>query len=136
MTFVSKTSQVVELVGVTCSECGVTFGLPEGLYRMRRHDHGTWYCPNGHTRCFVSESEAEKYRRLFAAERTRVQAALDQAEAAERTAAAHKGHATRLRKRAAAGVCAFCNRNFENVARHVATKHPEHVPNTPQRTDT
>lgn len=32
-----------------------------------------------------------------------------------------------LRNRAAAGVCPCCNRTFEQLGRHMTTKHPEYV---------
>lgn len=43
--------------------------------------------------------------------------------------------AERLRRRTAAGVCPCCNRSFVQLARHMKTKHPDHVekPPTPPR---
>jgi hypothetical protein len=46
-------------------------------------------------------------------------------EAAERSAAAAKGNVTKLRKRAAAGVCPCCNRTFLALQKHMAHKHPD-----------
>lgn len=43
---------------------------------------------------------------------------------AERQASARKGQVTRLKNRAAAGVCPCCTRSFENLRRHMTTKHP------------
>lgn len=50
----------------------------------------------------------------------------DEAEAVKRSAAAYKGAATRLKNRAKAGVCPCCNRTFQNLARHMASQHPDH----------
>ena len=46
------------------------------------------------------------------------------ARAAERSNRALRGHLTRQRKRAAAGMCPCCRRTFENVARHMESQHP------------
>lgn len=40
----------------------------------------------------------------------------------------YKGHATRITKRAKAGVCPCCNRSFENLRRHMASQHPTFTP--------
>lgn len=46
-------------------------------------------------------------------------------ETGKRTAAALRGTVTKLKNRAAAGLCPCCNRSFVNVARHMKTKHPK-----------
>ena len=46
-------------------------------------------------------------------------------EGAERRASAARGQVTKLKNRAAAGVCPCCNRQFQNLKNHMATKHPE-----------
>lgn len=38
-----------------------------------------------------------------------------------------EGEIRRQAKRSAAGVCSACNRTFQNMARHMHTKHPELV---------
>jgi hypothetical protein len=45
---------------VTCSECGITFGLPDHYYDSRRREHDTFYCPNGHNQHFPSKTAEEK----------------------------------------------------------------------------
>jgi hypothetical protein len=56
---------------------------------------------------------------------TSARAARDQADAAERSARADKGHNTRLRNRAAAGVGVVDGRrSFSNLAAHMETEHP------------
>jgi hypothetical protein len=46
-------------------------------------------------------------------------------KAAEHSARAYKGQATRLRNRAKAGVCPCCKRTVSQLARHMASKHPD-----------
>lgn len=58
------------------------------------------------------------------AERRRADRMRDEKEAAERRVSAAKGQVTKLKNRTAAGVCPCCTRSFENLKRHMATKHP------------
>jgi hypothetical protein len=72
-------------------------------------------CVCGITFAYPDERERRRAGRL-AAER-------DQAEASAR---AHKGHATRLKNRAQAGMCPHgCNRHFKDLERHCKNKHPD-----------
>lgn len=121
----------VELVHWVCPSCGILYGLTKAFADSKRENAGGYYCPNGHYLSW-KENEADRLRkRLKDAERDAQwfkdaeQRERKQRQAAERSAAAYKGQTTRLRKRAIAGVCAFCHRHFVNVERHVSTKHPD-----------
>lgn len=117
----------------TCCACGVLFGVEVGYDNRRREDHKSFYCPNGHSQSYTGPTEADRLkeqldaaRSLAAREATRRQRAEERTEAQRRSAAAFKGHVTRIRNRIANGVCpAGCNRHFENVERHIATQHPD-----------
>ena len=110
--------------------CGIRHAVPEELsdFQQRQHADGervtSIYCPLGHTHIPAGPGEAEKLRQ----EKVRLLARLDQAQASrqrtERQLSAAKGQATKLRKRAANGICPCCNRQFVNVERHMTTKHP------------
>jgi hypothetical protein len=125
------------LYALTCCSCGVLFGLENGFDGRRRKDHRDFYCPNGHVQGYHGPNKAERERdeakaQLDAArslaerEANRRRNAEHNAEAERRSAAAYKGHATRIRNRIANGVCpAGCNRHFTNVQRHIATQHPD-----------
>lgn len=116
---------VTTLELIHCGECGVPFGLSDEFMAERKRDHKTWYCPNGHARHYPGITDAEKIRRLEA-ERTHLR---DQRDAAERSRAAQKAQATKLRgklKRVENGVCPECNRSFQDLARHMASKHKDH----------
>lgn len=43
-----------------CIECGIYFGLSEGLYEIRYEDGEAFYCPSGHKQSFVAEEEKVK----------------------------------------------------------------------------
>lgn len=119
------------LIGITCCNCGVLFGMEEGYYNDRRQDRKSWSCPNGHQQHFTGKTDAEIAREQRDAARALAQRESDRRRAAERSAAAHKGWATRIRNRIANGVCPCCNRSFSNVLRHMNTKHPDfQIPET------
>lgn len=120
------------LTSLTCGVCEIPFAMPDDLLRAAQNDGRFFWCPNGH-KIHYTESEIDRLKNRLAREkRWREQAEArathegDQRRAAELSAAAYKGHATRLRKNAAAGVCPVpeCHRHFENLARHMTVKHP------------
>ena len=117
------TLNYTERLTVVHCTCGMPFGIPDSLHQQM-HDHGkSVYCPLGH-QWHYTESMETKLRKAKE-KAARIQANLDQAEA---SLIAQKGVATKLRKkveRAEHGVCPHCNRSFQNLQRHVKTKHPE-----------
>src|SRR5215213_2489222 len=119
------------LVERKCPICGVSYGLDEDFYRYRLKGgtmgHGKkacWYCPNGHE-LIVTDSEADVLRR----ERDRLVQRLaqkdDEIKDTENRRRAAVGQVTKLRNRIGRGVCPCCNRSFENLHRHMETKHPD-----------
>lgn len=113
-----------------CINCSIRWGVSKLFDRQRRGDKKSFYCPNGHPQAYT-ESEADRLRKAL--ETSKQQNAMWQddarqqrqrAEAAERSASAQRGVVTRLKNRAAAGVCPCCNRTFVNLQRHMAGKHP------------
>jgi hypothetical protein len=117
------------LVTVTCW-CGINCAIPRDLEAVARRKGQIVYCPLGHqwayTDTTVKELERERQRRE-AAER-QAQATRDLLHAEERAHAATRGHLTRQRRRARAGVCPCCNRTFQQLARHMASQHPGFEP--------
>jgi hypothetical protein len=117
---------------ITCchEKCGISFAAPERWQKARRDDHSWFYCPNGHRQHYSCDSEEEKLRR----ERDRLKQQLaykddvisekeHQIEQAHNSAKAYKGHVTRIKNRVSAGICPCCNRHFENLQKHMETKH-------------
>lgn len=122
------------IVAVTCPECGVAYGLSAEFIRNRRDDHQTWHCPNKHSLWYSQDNEAEQLRKQLSETeqslkwaRSREEAQRRERRAAERSAAAYKGHVTKLRNRISNGVCPVqgCQRSFTDVRRHITSKHPE-----------
>lgn len=122
-------------VRLNCAECQMSFWLTDEFHLTMKQTHYTFYCPAGHKNFYpVGESETDKLRRerdrlkqeqAWYADRLRDEQANRQL--AERRTAAAKGQVTKLKKRAAAGVCPCCNRTFTDLARHMAGQHPGFV---------
>lgn len=113
-----------ETLVVTHCWCGIALAIPDTLHRYaHRHKGKEVYCPLGHTFIFNDTIEEQLTR-----ERIRHAATKDLLQAEERSHTATRGHLTRQRKRAAAGLCPCCKRHFTNVERHVASKHPDFNP--------
>lgn len=113
-----------------CYRCGIPFGIPVQFQRDRRQDRESFWCPNGHKQAYIGETDAEKLekaRQQLERERTRTRQVADQRDAAERSNTALRGVVTRKTKqltRVKNGVCPECNRTFQDLARHMTTKHP------------
>lgn len=119
-----------------CCNCGVAFAITRELYELRRADHDTFYCPNGHGQHYTGETPDQRRAREAEAKAKSAQAALEWAQRERdwaRTEAKgkaillgkEKAKRARLEARAAHGVCPCCSRTFASLARHMASKHPD-----------
>jgi len=117
-----------------CPICGVLYAVDSVLMQHHDRDGTSWYCPNGHSLHFIKPKAQREAERAEAAERRAINAETaaryqrNRAESAERSAAAYRGHLTRMKNRIANGVCPVpgCKRSgFSQVMRHIATVHPE-----------
>lgn len=131
-------SNIVTLTlnSVTCchKDCAVVFGLNADHERNLRQTHAWFYCPNGHHQHYPHKSDVEiQKERAEAAERDKSYLVNRVAEehaatmAAQRRTLAYQGHLGKLKKRIANGVCPCCKRTFGNVARHIASQHPDYA---------
>lgn len=107
--------------------CGIHFAIPTELYTsLHQETTQKGYCPLGHLFGW-SESDADRERKRRQQVEAQATHLRDQLEAERRQHAATKGQLTKTRKRAAAALCPVqgCGRSFVQMARHLATKHPE-----------
>lgn len=133
----------------TCS-CGSKQAMTREANTILRQSSTTFYCVHGHARHYPQGPSAEdKLKKELELERNARQRAeqavaekadeakvawntatreRDRAEHERRRANGYKGHATRITKRAKAGVCPCCNRTFKHLAAHMANQHPEFTP--------
>jgi hypothetical protein len=118
----------VHLEWTTCIACGIPVAMPREMYEHRKKDGRSFWCPNGDPQHFiVGETEEQKLRRRLSSAEARASSWRDQAEAAERSKRAVRGHLTRIRRRIANGVCPSCNRSFGDVRAHMETQHPDFI---------
>jgi hypothetical protein len=121
------TTKNITLVERTCW-CGMLHAIPEELSRSADQNKNTSvYCPLGHS--WVSgtheKRESARLRQRIASLEDNVRVAELDKEAERRRHAATKGQLTKTKKRVEAGMCIHCNRTFQNLARHMETKHSE-----------
>ena len=117
-----------------CREgCGAPIALPSANMKMLRDSHARFYCCWGHCQCFTGDDEATQLRKELAAAAKRLEAQKaetdrqrERLEAAHKSVSAMKGQVTRIKNRVGNGVCPCCNRSFNNLQRHMHTKHPEY----------
>ena len=138
MTFIADT--VVTYEKQTCASCSIRFAVDAAFLQKRRADGSSFFCPVGHSLVFTKTDADRLKEKLKAAEaRERRErddkeyfaGRLDETQAElKNTSRNLKTVKTKMRKqteRIAAGVCPCCNRSFENVGRHMKTKHPHYV---------
>lgn len=123
------------LTVINCGECGGIYAINERYRQGQEQVGGSWHCP--YCECgwgYAHNSENERLKRdlqLKEAELTRQLQRLDQTKAAlretESRRRAEKGAKTKLKKRAASGICPCCNRYFVEVHKHMLSQHPEFV---------
>lgn len=132
MTTVITLETTLELI--TCVRCGVAFAAPADLLSRRRENHESFYCPNGHSLSFPSQSDAEKaqaeaakYKKLWRQEQAYAAGAIEERNAAQRSLKATRAAHTRTKNRIANGVCPCCNRSFSNLNEHMHMEHPDYT---------
>lgn len=111
-----------------CGVCGVEFMMPSAFERECRKEGQkmSWHCPNGHERVYGTgeieavRQERDRLRQQLAERDDTIRAERERAEKAEARQA-------RLRKRIDVGLCPCCNLSFQNLARHMKTKHGDKV---------
>ena len=105
---------------IKCANCMMPFWVPEDWKKQRQNDRGTFYCPNGHSMSYT-EGESERLRKMLNQAN-----AMNSALAAKLTGAqTERDKLERKLKRVERGVCPHCNRSFQNLARHMCSKHGE-----------
>jgi hypothetical protein len=123
----------VEYVMSECITCGVRYTVPKNQWNLQQQKGGMHYCSNGHKQGWTPGDNTENdvlRRRAERAEQEQArlaQSAIEERnrrQVTERQLAAQKGVVTKIKRRTAHGVCPCCNRSFEDLRRHMETKHP------------
>ncbi len=129
-----------KMITMECVDCHCLYAM-SAEHRDLCHKHGyTFYCPNGHPQSWT-ETDLDRMSK-------RLDKAIDQRDTARNSDAYHqriyeseksdhrrtkkqrdgyRGVVTRTKRRISNGVCPCCSRMFQNLAKHMASKHPEYV---------
>ncbi len=115
---------------VSCYTCGVRFGIESTLHqRVVTDAKGSVHCPAcGALTCWRESEDKKQIKELerkLKWEADNAARQREQKEAAEASLIATKAVVTRIKNRAAVGVCPCCNRTFKQLAAHMAMKHPD-----------
>lgn len=114
----------IRFTTVECFKCGVLFAVDESLQKNWLRDKTSFYCPNGHAQSYT-KSTAERLQEQLDAAKRDAEWQRQRAETADKRLVAAKGQMTKLQKRVNCGVCPHCQRTVSQMARHIATKHPD-----------
>ena len=109
-----------------CCNCGLPFAFPDEFKAERIRDKKTFYCPNGHSQNYIGKSLEQQLREAQASlneERGLRRLADEQRERARIEAKKAQTRAKNAVKRAEAGCCPHCKRTFQDVRRHLFSKH-------------
>lgn len=110
----------VQLVVEECCVCGTAFAMTAGFRRQRQGDKNSFWCPAGHQQNYIGRPWNQQIANL----RREVANAEEDARVARAELVQMKREHKRLHERARAGVCPHCHRTFQQLARHMASKHP------------
>jgi hypothetical protein len=119
-------NQTIEFELLDCPTCFVAVAAPIDYIANRRKDGRTFYCLNGHHLSWA-ETETDRLKKQVETAKASEQFWRERAEAEQRSHAGTKGELTKTKKRVTHGVCPCCNRQFQNVRRHMLTQHPGEV---------
>lgn len=122
---VSNVSSAADLSTIVCGKCGGIYAIAE-RYRSHKQEHGGyWNCPYCDCRWGFGESTVDKLQKELNLERKRKEWAETATKIERRRLIAMKGLVTKTKNRIGNGVCPCCNRTFQNLARHINSKHPD-----------
>lgn len=104
----------------------MAFAMTTDFQRRRRKDREWFYCPAGHRQYYSGKTKEQKLKEeLSRANQRADQHRREAFEQRQRATSISKSY-QKVRERVKNGVCPCCNRTFENLARHMKTKHPEY----------
>ena len=128
-------STEVELTTFNCGECGGVYAINERRRKQCQRKGTGWHCPY----CQVSwgyfgdsvvdnlKRELREARDRMDFERRRAQREAEGARRLEYKRRAAVGKLTKIQNKIARGECPCCGKRFQNLLKHLQTKHAEWV---------
>jgi hypothetical protein len=125
MTSTYTISTKINLVTEECYKCHIVFAIPEDLQKRAKASRDvSFYCPNGHGQSYT-QSEEMRLRHQLDQREAELEHLHGKLNEALQTITTKKREITRIKNRIHNGVCPECHRHFENLERHMNTKHQE-----------
>lgn len=119
-------------VAESCIHCAADFAMSDQHFENVKRTGNEFWCPAcGKSMVYRKTKEQELKEQLKRAREDadwylrRKDELYQETQRLEKSRAAFKGQVTKLKHRAANGVCPCCTRHFTNLERHMKTKHPE-----------
>ena len=121
----------IEFALEECCQCRMPYLVSLSFQKQKQADKTNFYCPSGHGQSYAGNTEAQKLREGWEAANLRFQSQLNEANharlVAENALKSEQSKRRKIEKRVANGVCPCCNRTFEDLARHMSTKHKDYA---------
>lgn len=116
--------KVIETVAleVRLCWCGHYVAIPEVRWEHLEATGEQFYCPYGHTAVYKDTEVARLKKELVQAQEV-ANSARQRETTANLMLDAERKATKRLLKRVEAGVCPNCHRSFQQLARHMVSKH-------------
>lgn len=112
------------LVTEECCNCHMLFAVTQDFHQIAKDTGRGFYCPLGHCQSY-SETTVMRLQKEKASLEQQLLMAKDNAVLEMKRREQVERQAKRVNKRIHNGVCPQCHRSFDNVRRHMATKHGE-----------
>ena len=108
--------------------CGHFVVQTPASWRTARETGDTMWCPMGHQSVYASrlkelEDEVARQRKRANDNEAWGNNIADEWNTEKKAHSVTKGQLTKTQKRVANGVCPHCNRQFQNLRRHMVSKH-------------
>lgn len=114
-------TEIITFTKIDCGRCGASYAINEKYRAERKEKGGYWHCPYCQCSWGYGDSTNAQLQRALE-EKQRLLTAAKCETLRERQL---KEDLERKQRRVARGVCPCCNRSFENLQRHMKTKHKE-----------
>lgn len=127
-------TQPVTFTQINCGECGGTYAINERYREQKWQQGGGWHCPYCSVAWgYFNDNELARTKKALEQQKSNTEWYRQQAEARGKAlnterhrVIGYKGVIAKTKKRLAHGVCPCCQRTFQDLARHMQSKHPDY----------
>lgn len=117
--------EIIDFTQNECGGCGIPFYVPTKWFDSRIKNKGKYSCPNGCNRVFIGKTETDVLQEKLDALKKQKDKEREELQNKLLDTMCEKMKLEKQLKRIHKGVCPCCNRSFQNLKRHIETKHPE-----------